>query len=79
LSISIDASVQVKNKYSLGDKFTYSENKTSNKIDLFIGKKYIQQQETIYTEHIVELENPITNTSAEIEKTYSCVRFTPSN
>jgi hypothetical protein len=79
LSISIDASVRIKNQYSLGDKFTYFENRTTTTINLFTGEKKIQQEETIYTERIIKLEDPLTNTGAEIEKTYSFARFIPSD
>ncbi|CAF3837619.1 unnamed protein product [Adineta steineri] len=74
---SIIASVQIQNRYLLGDKFTYAENQSITTIDILTGEKKVQQQEAIYIEHIVELNDPLTNTSAEIEKTYKSVRFTP--
>jgi hypothetical protein len=63
----------------LGDKFTYAQNKTSTTVNLYTGGKKVEGEETIYTEHIVELEDPLTNASAEIEKRYSFARFTPPN
>ena len=79
LLASISASVQIQNRYIFGDKFTYAENKSSTTVDLLTGEKKVEQEETIYTEHIVELADPLTNTSAEIEKTFTFVRFTPPN
>ncbi len=69
--------VRIQNRYSLGDKFTYAENKTTTTVNLFTGETKVEKEETIYKEDIVELEDPLTNADAEIEKTYSFVRFTP--
>lgn len=75
----IVGSVQVQNRYSLGDKLTYAENKTSTTVNLLTGETTVKQEETIYTEHIVELDDPLTNANGEIEKIYSFVRFTPAD
>jgi hypothetical protein len=75
----IVGSVQVQNRYSLGDKLTYAENKTSTTVNLLTGETTVKQEETIYTEHIVELDDPLTNANVEIEKIYSFVRFTPAD
>lgn len=77
LLASIIGSVRVQHRYSLGDKFTYSENQTKTTINLFTGEKTVEQKETIYTEIVIELDDPLTNATAEVEKTYSFVRFTP--
>ena len=76
---SIAASVQVQNRYSLGDKFTYAENKTITTIELLTEKKTAKQEETIYTLRVVELEDKKNNISAEVEKIYTMVRFTPTD
>ncbi|UJR16247.1 hypothetical protein I4U23_003155 [Adineta vaga] len=61
------------------DKYTYAENKSSTMVNLLTGEKKVQYEETIYIIRIVELPDPITNISAEYEKTYTSVRYTPSD
>lgn len=73
-------SIQVQRRYSIGDRFIYSENRTKTTINLFTGEKTIAEQELIYTELIVKIDGrPFDSDDVEIEKIYSFVQFTPSD
>ena len=72
--------IQIQQRYSIGDQFTYEENRTTTTVNLFTEEKTTKQQQTIYTERIVELDDSLTNSNrGEVEKSYSFVQFTPSD
>lgn len=80
LCTSIVRSIQVQRRYSVGDQFIYSENRTRTTINLFTREKTIVKQEMIYTELIVKIDDlPSDSTTVEIEKLYSFAQFIPSD
>lgn len=72
--------IQIQQRYSVGDQFTYEENRTRTTVNLFTREKMIEKQQTIYTERIITIDDSLTNSNiGEIEKTYNFVQFTPSD
>ncbi|CAF1304018.1 unnamed protein product [Adineta ricciae] len=73
------ASVHIQHHYRLGDTYTYAENKSTTTTDLLTGEINTQLEQSVYIIRIVELDDPLTNSSAEYEKTYISARFTPAD